>query len=254
MIWSSLSRQWKTFRVLNSSFFPWVTSALFLACCYFFYQNVLLLFLLNTDLLFYIIISRKRSHLKFSLTCFNNPTNLIVKKIKKYSMTETQNITLKIYMSSVFQFIIYLYCKIYSSYILHKRLNKIIKKPDWLFVSFWNLKSLYLTCSYTFSFVVPPAVIRFFSLSLVVTRCHLLSLAVTRCYSLSLVTICCTIRCYSLLLFVIHCHSLYQSLSLVVIQYTTRLSSYKRYFSRRFSIQFTFSTVKKSQVFTSLYC
>ena len=74
-----------------------------------------------------------------------------------------------------------------SSYILHKKLNKIIQEPDWPFVSF----CFYFTYSHSFSF----------GLSLAVICCHSLSFFVTRCYSLSLVllvVIRCTTRCHSL--------------------------------------------------------
>ena len=126
-------------------------------------------------------------------------------------------------MSSISRFINFLYCwihTVHSSYILHKKLNKILQKPDWSFLSFWNLKLLYFTCRHSYSFVVPLPVICCDSLSFVVTRCHSLSLGITRFYSLSLVValvvIRCTTRCHSLLLVVIHCNSLYHSLSLDV--------------------------------------
>ena len=108
--------------------------------------------------------------------------------------------------------------KFSSSYVLHKKLNKILQEPDWSFVSFLNLKSLYFICSHSFSFVVPLPVICCHSLSFVITPCHSLSLVVFRCHSLSL----------NLSLVVIRCHSLYHSLSFVVTRCTTRLSFYKR--------------------------
>ena len=84
-----------------------------------------------------------------------------------------------------------------------------------------------------------------YSLSFVVTCCHLLSFVVIRCQSLSLIVICChslslvvpliVIRCHSMSFFVTRCHSLSlvvplivtrcHSLSLVV----TRLSFHKRF-------------------------
>ena len=61
-----------------------------------------------------------------------------------------------------------------SSYILHRKLNKIIQEADWpsrlAFCFFWNIKSLYFTYSRSYPFV----------LSLVVTCCT------TLCHSLSL--------------------------------------------------------------------
>ena len=107
------------------------------------------------------------------------------------------------------------------TYILHKKLNKIVQKPDWPFISFWNIKSLHFTYCYLFWFVLSLAVIRCHSLPFFVTRCHSLAvpLVVTRCHSLSLV--------------VIRCHSLCHSVSLVVTgtPCTTRLSVYKTIFS-----------------------
>ena len=103
-----------------------------------------------------------------------------------------------------------------SSYILHRKLNKIIPKADWssrmAFRFFWNIKSLDFTYSYLYSFVF----------SLAVTCC-------TTCcqslyHSLSSVVPLDLIRCHSLSfvvpLFVIRCHSL----SFDVTRCTTRLS------------------------------
>ena len=121
-------------------------------------------------------------------------------------MTQTRNIYWK-YMASIPWFINYLYCWIYSSYVLHKKSNKILQEPDWPFVSFWNLKSPYFICFHSFSFVVPLPLI----------RCHSL-LFVIICYlSLSLVGL--------------RYHSFYHSLSFVVTWCTTRLSFYKRSFA-----------------------
>ena len=118
---------------------------------------------------------------------------------------------------------------------MHKKFNKILQEPDWSFVSFRNLKSLYFICSNSFSFVIAFPVIGCHSLSFVITRCYSLSLVVfcchplpidlslavilcNCCHSLSLavplVVIRCTARCHSLSLVVICCHSLHHSLSL----------------------------------------
>ena len=127
-----------------------------------------------------------------------------------------------------------------NSYVLHRKLNKIIQEADWpsrlAFCFFWNIKSLYFTYSHSYSFVLSLAVIRCYSLPFFITRCHLLSLVVT----------CCNTSCHSLYrsysfavpLDVIHCHSLSFAVPLVVIrchslsfdvtQCTTRLSFYKR--------------------------
>ena len=112
-------------------------------------------------------------------------------------------------------FINYLYCWIYSSYILHKKLNKILLEPDWSFVSFWNLKSQFFIGSHSFSFVVPAPVIRYHLLSFVITRCHSLSL------NLSLVAI----TCYSLSITVTRCNSLSLVAPLVDIYWTTHCHS-----------------------------
>ena len=125
-------------------------------------------------------------------------------------------------MSSISRFINFRYCwidTVHSSYILHKKLNKILQEPDWSFLSFWNLKLLYFTCCHSYSFVVPLPVICCDLLSFVVTCCHSLSLGIIRFYSLSLVTLVvirCTTRCHSLSLVAIRCNSLYHSLSLNV--------------------------------------
>ena len=109
-----------------------------------------------------------------------------------------------------------------SSYILHRKLNKIIQEADWpsrlAFCFFWNIKSLYFTYSHSYSFVLWLAVI----------RCHSLSFFLIRCYSLSFVVTCYTTRCdplYHSLSFVVPldttrcttpCHLLYHSLSFVI--------------------------------------
>ena len=111
-------------------------------------------------------------------------------------------------MSSISRLTNYLYCWLYSRYIMHKKLNKILQKPDWPLISFWNLKSLYFTCSHSFSFVLPLPVIRCQSLSFV-------SLVFICCHSLSPVATRCAIRC----------HSFYHSLSFVVTHCTTRCHS-----------------------------
>ena len=126
-----------------------------------------------------------------------------------------------------------------SSYILHRKLNKIIQEVDCpsrlAFCFFWNIKSLYFTYYHSHSFV----------LSLAVVFCHSLSFFVISCHSLSFAVSCCTTRCHSLnhsLSFVVpldvtRCHSLSlavpvvdircHSLSFDVTQCPTRLSFYK---------------------------
>ena len=78
-------------------------------------------------------------------------------------------------------FMNYVYCWILRTYLLHKKLNKILQGTDRLFVSIWNFKSLCFTCFDLSLFVV----------RLPVTCCHSFSLAVTHCYSSPLVIICC---------------------------------------------------------------
>ena len=151
-------------------------------------------------------------------------------------MTQTRNIYWK-YMASIPWFINYLYCWIYSSYVLHKKSNKILQEPDWPFVSFWNLKSPYFICFHSFSFVVPLPLI----------RCHSL-LFVIICYlSLSFIVILCHLIYYSLSLVGVRCHSFYHSLSFFVTWCTARLSFYKRSFATvpHFSLKMIF---KKNQI------
>ena len=78
-----------------------------------------------------------------------------------------------------------------STYILHKKSNKIIQKPDWPFLLFWNIKSLYFNYFHSFSFV-------HHSLSFAVTHCHFVLLVVIRNHSLLFVITRCTTRCHSL--------------------------------------------------------
>ena len=88
-------------------------------------------------------------------------------------MIETQNIISEI---CVISFPIY-------KYSILPKLNKNLQEPNWPFVSFWNLKSLSFTCSYSLSFVESLSINYCHSLSFVVIVCnslyHLLSLDVT---------------------------------------------------------------------------
>ena len=121
-----------------------------------------------------------------------------------------------------------------SSYILHRKLNKIIQEADWpsrlAFCFIWNIKSLYFKYSHSHSFVLWLAVIRCLSLSFFLTRCHSLSLAIP--LAVSFVVICCTTRyhlLYHSLSFVVPLVVIcYHSLSFDVTRCTTRLSFYKR--------------------------
>ena len=112
-----------------------------------------------------------------------------------------------------------------SSYILHRKLNRIIQEADWpsrlAFCLIWSIKSLYFTYSHSYSFVLWLAVI----------HCQSLSFFLTRCHSLSFVVTCYTTRCHSLyhsLSFVVPldatrcttpCHSFYHSLSFVITRF-----------------------------------
>ena len=130
-----------------------------------------------------------------------------------------------------FRFINYLCCWICSSYIFHKKLNKILQEPDWPVAEYvvviysienW-IKFFRNQIGLLFHFeTYNHAILR----ALIVICCHSVPFAVTRCDSLSFVVTHCTTRCHSLsfivLLVVICCHSLYQSLSLVAIRCTTR--------------------------------
>ena len=137
--------------------------------------------LLITDVLNYIIFSKRRSPLTISLTCFN-------KFQQNTCIIETQNIIFKIYVINL--------C--HRSYTMH--ILFLILKP----------KSLSFTCSHSLSFFFIRCITRCHSFSFVITccitRCHSFSLVVTRCHSLY----------HSLSIVVTRCHSLYQSLSLVV--------------------------------------
>ena len=151
-----------------------------------------------------------------------------------------------------------------SNYILHRKLNKIIKEADWpsrlAFCFLSNIKSLYFTYSHSYSFVLSLAVIRCYSLSFFVTRCHLLSFVVTCCttrchslyHSLSLVIPLDVIRCYSLTFVVprvvIRCHSL----SFDVTRCTTRLSFYKRSLFYKFLLLKSFIINTKTKKILSL--
>ena len=163
--------------------------------------------LLITDVLNYIIFSKRRSPSTISLTCFN-------KFQQNTCIIETQNIIFKIYVINL--------C--HRSYTMH--ILFLILKP----------KSLSFTCSthfHSFLFVASLAVIRFHSLSPVV------SLVVIHFHSLSLVVIRCTIRCQSLSLVVIRCTNRCHSLSLAVTRRTTCLSFYKRLLIIKFLFLFS---------------
>ena len=130
-------------------------------------------------------------------------------------------------------FISYLYFWILSSYILHKKLNKIPQQPDGPFVAFWNLKSfiqchslLFFVRRYSLSPVVPFVVTRWttrshisFVVILIIIPYHLLY------QLLSLIVTWCTICCHSLSFVVTLCASLCHLLSLIVTRCTNRCHS-----------------------------
>ena len=74
-----------------------------------------------------------------------------------------------------------------------------LRRKQIAIVSFWNLKSLYIACSLSFSFGVPLAVIHCHSLSFAVTLCHLLY------HSLSFIVTGCTTRFHFLSFVVTRC-------------------------------------------------
>ena len=173
--------------VLNNRSFSWAISALFPEWRYFLSKRVTI-FLLKTDALFFILFSERTSQLRIS-----SEKNEEILTWCRHEMLYWKC------MSWICRFVNYLYCWIYSTYILHKKLNKILQESDWLFVLFCHLKSLYFICSHSFSFVVQL-------LSFDITHCYLLSLVAIRCHSI-----------YHLLsLVVIRRHSLYHSLPLDV--------------------------------------
>ena len=108
-----------------------------------------------------------------------------------------------------------------SSYILHRKLNKIILEADWpsklAFCFFWNIKSLNFTYSHSYSFLLSLAFTYYttlchslyhplsFVVLLDVICCHLLSFVVP------LVVIRCTTCYHSLSLVLFRCHSMYYS-------------------------------------------
>ena len=104
-----------------------------------------------------------------------------------------------------------------SSYILHRKLNRIIQEADWpsrlAFCLIWNINhSILLTLIRIHSF--------YDSLSFTVSHCHFFLLVVIPCHSLSLATPLAVTGC------IIRCHLLYHSMPLVVpllvIRFTTR--------------------------------
>ena len=83
----------------------------FSAMSLFFFNQIVLLFF--SHILFYIIFSKRSSHLTVSLTCFNNKNEL-----RNTYMTETQNVILKIY---AINFPIYTCHQIPDEYIVQKQ-------------------------------------------------------------------------------------------------------------------------------------
>ena len=77
-------------------------------------------FWLKTDVLFYIIFTKRASH----LTIRNEKSKEILEWYR-------HEILYWKYISSVSPFMNYLGCWICSNYILHEKLNKILLEPDW---------------------------------------------------------------------------------------------------------------------------
>ena len=86
--------------------------------CYYF-------FLLKTDVLFYIAFSKRSSYLTISLTCFNTFNKTDIEKHEEILTCQRHKILHWNYMSSTSRFINYLYCWIYSKYILQKKIKLI---------------------------------------------------------------------------------------------------------------------------------
>ena len=93
------------FSVIGSAKGFWVIdSSLELSVLFFWYAGTFLskdapTFFVTTDVLFYIIFSKRRSHLTISLTCFNKFwQNWWWKTWRNSCMIKTQNIILKIYV------------------------------------------------------------------------------------------------------------------------------------------------------------
>ena len=99
-----------------------------------------------------------------------------------------------------------------SSYILHRKLNKITQEADWpsrlAFCFFWNIKSFCFTYSHSYSFVSSLSVIRCRALSFFVI-CYMLYHSLQ--FVVSLVVVRCATRCHSLPLVIIRCQSMYHS-------------------------------------------
>ena len=96
-----------------------------------FYQIVLLLFITKKEVLFYIIFPKRSSYLTISLTRLNNCNKTHGEKIKKYLHDrDTKHYIKKICHHLITRFINYPYSWIYSSYILDKKLNKILQEPN----------------------------------------------------------------------------------------------------------------------------
>ena len=107
---------------------------------------------------------------------------LIAKNMKKYLHNRNGQyyIANKCHQFSNLEVI---YIAEYTKVIHWLKIEQNLQEPDWPFVSFWNLKSLFCTCSYLFSLAEPDVCCHLLS-----HRCHLLSLVVplvfTRCHSI----------------------------------------------------------------------
>ena len=111
-----------------------------------FFQNVLLLFLLLKHILFYIIFSKRTSHLTIS-----SEKNA---EILAWYRHEISNLYWK-YILSISQFINYLYCWIYC---MKNRIKFFRNQTGFCFIL--KHKEIYFICSHSFSFLVPLLIIR----------------------------------------------------------------------------------------------
>ena len=139
--------------------------------------------LLITDVLNYIIFSKRRSPLTISLTCFN-------KFQQNTCIIETQNIIFKIYVINL--------C--HRSYTMH--ILFLILKPNHSLLLVPLTFILFYSLHHSLSFVFIRYHLLYHSLSFIFTRCHSLSFVVpfvvNRCHSLSFVVPIAVTRCHSL--------------------------------------------------------
>ena len=145
------------------------------------------------SILLCIILLKGSSHLTVTLMCFNNFNKTKIEENEEILKWQRHKILYWKYMSSISQFINDLYYWIYSSYILRKKLNKVLLETECFILK------LKITLFYFPSFFFIRSTTLCHSLSLivsVVSLCHSLSLVVTSWHSLSGVVPVVVILCY----------------------------------------------------------